>query len=107
YHHCYRCLYLIPSPLLLLPHHITLPIPLCCCASFLSLRTTQLPSSLLLPALSTATTPSTAATPHFPVPLRCCVLRLYSCELLNWTDQQRAAAAKEGWSYRLVFSTRL
>lgn len=26
---------------------------------------------------------------------------------LGWTDQQRAAAAKEGWSYRLVFSARL
>ncbi|RZC17250.1 Rhodanese-like domain-containing protein 11, chloroplastic isoform C [Glycine soja] len=24
-----------------------------------------------------------------------------------WTDQQRAAAAKEGWGYRLVFSARL
>ncbi|RAL50524.1 hypothetical protein DM860_014466 [Cuscuta australis] len=24
-----------------------------------------------------------------------------------WTDQQRAAAAKEGWGYRLVFSVRL
>ncbi|KAK3037497.1 hypothetical protein RJ639_030305 [Escallonia herrerae] len=28
-------------------------------------------------------------------------------EFLGWTDQQRAAAAKEGWSYRLVFSARL
>ncbi|GMH01221.1 hypothetical protein Nepgr_003060 [Nepenthes gracilis] len=26
---------------------------------------------------------------------------------LGWTDQQRAAAAKEGWQYRLVFSARL
>ncbi|KAG5046188.1 hypothetical protein JHK86_015594 [Glycine max] len=25
----------------------------------------------------------------------------------SWTDQQRAAAAKEGWGYRLVFSARL
>ncbi|XP_010695997.1 rhodanese-like domain-containing protein 11, chloroplastic isoform X1 [Beta vulgaris subsp. vulgaris] len=28
-------------------------------------------------------------------------------EFLGWTDQQRAAAAKEGWQYRLVFSARL
>ncbi|VFQ69254.1 unnamed protein product [Cuscuta campestris] len=28
-------------------------------------------------------------------------------EFLGWTDQQRAAAAKEGWGYRLVFSVRL
>lgn len=28
-------------------------------------------------------------------------------EFLGWTDQQRAAAAKEGWAYRLVFSARL
>ncbi|PIA51594.1 hypothetical protein AQUCO_01100446v1 [Aquilegia coerulea] len=28
-------------------------------------------------------------------------------EFLGWTDQQRAAAAKEGWGYRLVFSARL
>ncbi|KAF9603102.1 hypothetical protein IFM89_033827 [Coptis chinensis] len=28
-------------------------------------------------------------------------------EFLGWTDQQRAAAAKEGWAYRLVFSIRL
>ncbi|XP_043726292.1 rhodanese-like domain-containing protein 11, chloroplastic isoform X2 [Telopea speciosissima] len=28
-------------------------------------------------------------------------------EFLGWTDQQRAAAAKESWSYRLVFSARL
>ncbi|CAM8938246.1 unnamed protein product [Rhodiola kirilowii] len=28
-------------------------------------------------------------------------------EFLGWTDQQRAAAAKEGWSYRLVFTLRL
>lgn len=28
-------------------------------------------------------------------------------EFLGWTDQQRAAAAKEGWAYRLVFSGRL
>ncbi|WOH10601.1 hypothetical protein DCAR_0730070 [Daucus carota subsp. sativus] len=28
-------------------------------------------------------------------------------EFLGWTDQQRAAAAKEGWAYRLVFSVRL
>ncbi|KAM2075976.1 hypothetical protein ACFX1T_038779 [Malus domestica] len=28
-------------------------------------------------------------------------------EFLGWTDQQRAAGAKEGWSYRLVFSARL
>ncbi|KAM7479832.1 hypothetical protein LguiA_028045 [Lonicera macranthoides] len=27
-------------------------------------------------------------------------------EFLGWTDQQRAAAAKEGWGYRLVFSAR-
>ncbi|KAL3748099.1 hypothetical protein ACJRO7_009342 [Eucalyptus globulus] len=27
--------------------------------------------------------------------------------ILSWTDQQRAAAAKEGWAYRLVFSARL
>ncbi|XP_030458103.2 rhodanese-like domain-containing protein 11, chloroplastic isoform X2 [Syzygium oleosum] len=28
-------------------------------------------------------------------------------EFLGWTDQQRGAAAKEGWAYRLVFSARL
>ncbi|EYU22207.1 hypothetical protein ABFS82_09G011700 [Erythranthe guttata] len=28
-------------------------------------------------------------------------------EFIGWTDQQRAAAAKEGWAYRLVFSARL
>ncbi|KAK9117358.1 hypothetical protein Sjap_016305 [Stephania japonica] len=28
-------------------------------------------------------------------------------EFLGWTDQQRVAAAKEGWQYRLVFSARL
>ncbi|KAF8390529.1 hypothetical protein HHK36_025056 [Tetracentron sinense] len=28
-------------------------------------------------------------------------------EFLGWTDQQRAAGAKEGWGYRLVFSARL
>ncbi|XP_011005613.1 PREDICTED: rhodanese-like domain-containing protein 11, chloroplastic isoform X1 [Populus euphratica] len=28
-------------------------------------------------------------------------------EFLGWTDQQRAAAAKEGWGYRLLFSARL
>ncbi|XP_039160339.1 rhodanese-like domain-containing protein 11, chloroplastic isoform X3 [Eucalyptus grandis] len=28
-------------------------------------------------------------------------------EFLGWTDQQRAAAAKEGWAYRLVFSAHL
>ncbi|KAK9278499.1 hypothetical protein L1049_028065 [Liquidambar formosana] len=28
-------------------------------------------------------------------------------EFLGFTDQQRAAAAKEGWGYRLVFSARL
>ncbi|CAA2974099.1 rhodanese-like domain-containing 11, chloroplastic [Olea europaea subsp. europaea] len=28
-------------------------------------------------------------------------------EYLGWTDQQRAAAAKEGWGYRLVYSARL
>ncbi|KAG5523014.1 hypothetical protein RHGRI_034981 [Rhododendron griersonianum] len=28
-------------------------------------------------------------------------------EFLGWTDQQRVAAAKEGWGYRLVFSARL
>lgn len=28
-------------------------------------------------------------------------------EFLGWTDQQRAAAAKEGWGYRLVYSARL
>ncbi|KAJ7945791.1 Rhodanese-like domain-containing protein chloroplastic-like [Quillaja saponaria] len=28
-------------------------------------------------------------------------------EFLGWTDQQRAAAAKEGWGYRLMFSARL
>ncbi|KAI9108930.1 hypothetical protein K1719_020235 [Acacia pycnantha] len=28
-------------------------------------------------------------------------------EFLGWTEQQRAAAAKEGWGYRLVFSARL
>ncbi|KAL0417253.1 UNVERIFIED_CONTAM: Rhodanese-like domain-containing protein 11, chloroplastic [Sesamum latifolium] len=28
-------------------------------------------------------------------------------EFLGWTDQQRAAAAKEGWGYRLVFSARM
>ena len=27
--------------------------------------------------------------------------------IFSWTDQQRAAAAKEGWAYRLVFSARL
>lgn len=27
--------------------------------------------------------------------------------IVSWTDQQRAAAAKEGWQYRLVFSARL
>lgn len=28
-------------------------------------------------------------------------------EFLGWTDQQRAAATKEGWGYRLVFTARL
>ncbi|XP_030531147.2 rhodanese-like domain-containing protein 11, chloroplastic isoform X1 [Rhodamnia argentea] len=28
-------------------------------------------------------------------------------EFLGWTDQQRATAAKEGWTYQLVFSARL
>ncbi|XXG47405.1 hypothetical protein AAC387_Pa02g2067 [Persea americana] len=28
-------------------------------------------------------------------------------EFLGWSDQQRAAAVKEGWGYRLVFSARL
>lgn len=28
-------------------------------------------------------------------------------EFLGWTDQQRAAGAKEGWGYRLVYSARL
>ncbi|XP_034673480.1 rhodanese-like domain-containing protein 11, chloroplastic isoform X2 [Vitis riparia] len=28
-------------------------------------------------------------------------------EFLGWTDQQRVAATKEGWGYRLVFSARL
>ncbi|XP_048330893.2 rhodanese-like domain-containing protein 11, chloroplastic isoform X3 [Ziziphus jujuba] len=28
-------------------------------------------------------------------------------EFLGWTDQQRAAAAREGWGYRLLFSARL
>ncbi|XP_057952032.1 rhodanese-like domain-containing protein 11, chloroplastic isoform X2 [Malania oleifera] len=28
-------------------------------------------------------------------------------EFLGWTDQQRVAASKEGWGYRLVFSARL
>ncbi|XP_015581911.1 rhodanese-like domain-containing protein 11, chloroplastic isoform X2 [Ricinus communis] len=28
-------------------------------------------------------------------------------EFLGWTDQQRVAAAKEGWGYRLLFSARL
>lgn len=28
-------------------------------------------------------------------------------EFLGWTDQQRAAAAKEGWGYQLVFTARL
>ncbi|KAL3352259.1 hypothetical protein AABB24_020354 [Solanum stoloniferum] len=28
-------------------------------------------------------------------------------EFLGWTDQQRDAAAKEGWGYRLIFSARL
>ncbi|XP_016490711.1 rhodanese-like domain-containing protein 11, chloroplastic isoform X3 [Nicotiana tabacum] len=28
-------------------------------------------------------------------------------EFLGWTDQQRDAAAKEGWGYRLTFSARL
>ncbi|KAF9667945.1 hypothetical protein SADUNF_Sadunf15G0075800 [Salix dunnii] len=28
-------------------------------------------------------------------------------EFLGWTDQQRAASAKEGWGYRLLFSARL
>ncbi|CAL1405312.1 unnamed protein product [Linum trigynum] len=28
-------------------------------------------------------------------------------EFVGWTDQQRAAAAKEGWGYRLLFSARL
>nr|CAD1836346.1 unnamed protein product [Ananas comosus var. bracteatus] len=28
-------------------------------------------------------------------------------EFFGWTDQQRALAAKEGWSYRLVFTGRL
>ncbi|RYR40119.1 hypothetical protein Ahy_A09g045795 isoform B [Arachis hypogaea] len=36
----------------------------------------QLLPSLSLPALSTATTPSTAAAPHFPVPLHCCASSL-------------------------------
>ncbi|XP_057534643.1 rhodanese-like domain-containing protein 11, chloroplastic [Amaranthus tricolor] len=28
-------------------------------------------------------------------------------EFLGWTDQQRVAAAREGWQYRLVFSARM
>lgn len=27
--------------------------------------------------------------------------------LFSWTDQQRVAAAREGWQYRLVFSARM
>ncbi|KAL5192075.1 Rhodanese-like domain-containing protein 11, chloroplastic [Glycine soja] len=47
---------------------------------------------------------------HFPsrapVPLKFSGIGGVS-EFLGWTDQQRAAAAKEGWGYRLVFSARL
>ncbi|KAH0709196.1 hypothetical protein KY284_010623 [Solanum tuberosum] len=28
-------------------------------------------------------------------------------DIVSWTDQQRDAAAKEGWGYRLTFSARL
>lgn len=33
----------------------------------------------------------------------------FICQSLicSWTDQQRAAAAKEGWGYRFMFSARL
>ncbi|XP_028229345.1 rhodanese-like domain-containing protein 11, chloroplastic isoform X2 [Glycine soja] len=41
-----------------------------------------------------------------PVPLKFSGIGGVS-EFLGWTDQQRAAAAKEGWGYRLVFSARL
>ncbi|KAK2388934.1 Rhodanese/Cell cycle control phosphatase superfamily protein [Trifolium repens] len=41
-----------------------------------------------------------------PVPLKFAGIGGIS-EFLGWTDQQRAAAAKEGWGYRLVFSARL
>ncbi|XP_027338590.1 rhodanese-like domain-containing protein 11, chloroplastic isoform X2 [Abrus precatorius] len=41
-----------------------------------------------------------------PVPLKFAGIGGVS-EFLGWTDQQRAAAAKEGWGYRLVFSARL
>ncbi|MCD9642732.1 Rhodanese-like domain-containing protein 11, chloroplastic [Datura stramonium] len=30
-----------------------------------------------------------------------------SLDIVSWTDQQRDAAAKEGWGYRLTFSARL
>ncbi|KAI4336239.1 hypothetical protein L6164_014788 [Bauhinia variegata] len=41
-----------------------------------------------------------------PVPLKFAGIGGVS-EFLGWTDQQRDAAAKEGWGYRLVFSARL
>ncbi|OIV98184.1 hypothetical protein TanjilG_11581 [Lupinus angustifolius] len=41
-----------------------------------------------------------------PVPLKFAGIGGVS-EFLGWTDQQRAAGAKEGWGYRLVFSARL
>ncbi|KAL2346971.1 hypothetical protein Fmac_000971 [Flemingia macrophylla] len=41
-----------------------------------------------------------------PVPLKFAGIGGVS-EFLGFTDQQRAAAAKEGWGYRLVFSARL
>ncbi|CAN1190616.1 Rhodanese-like domain-containing protein 11, chloroplastic [Linum perenne] len=41
-----------------------------------------------------------------PVPLKFAGIGGVS-EFLGWTDQQRAAAAREGWGYRLLFSLRL
>ncbi|CAN0900315.1 Rhodanese-like domain-containing protein 11, chloroplastic [Linum grandiflorum] len=41
-----------------------------------------------------------------PVPLKFAGIGGVS-EFLGWTDQQRAAAAREGWGYRLLFSARL
>ena len=35
------------------------------------------------------------------------VFHYCSLIIVSWTDQQRIAAAKEGWGYRLVFSARL
>lgn len=37
----------------------------------------------------------------------CIALTYNSLDIVRWTDQQRDAAAKEGWGYRLTFSARL